>query len=538
VNPATVTSRAVRVVNVSGSSGSAIQVPVELLAQGDENALGFSLAYDTSLLTFTSAALGGGATGATLNINSNQLASGRLGFALGLAAGARFAAGTQEVVRVTFQAANVSTGATANVAFGDAPLAREIADATANTLVATYQSGTVTLTVGYEGDVTPRPNGSGAVSISDWVQVGRFAAGLDAITNSAEFQRADCAPRSSLGNGSITIADWVQAGRYAAGLDPLTPAGGPTVQTTGLAAQAVRALAPAGAREVRVVSVPGTAGQPVSVSLELLAQGDENALGFSVTFDTARLTYTSAALGAGASGATLNINSSQTASGKLGMALALGAGQSFAAGTRALVTLTFQAAANATGTAAVGFGNAPIPQEVSDALANVLSTTFTAGAVNFSAPALPVLVTSPQSQSFNLGGATTLSVTANGTGLNYQWQFNGVNLTGANSATLSLVNLTATNAGAYRVLISNAGGTVTSQPASLLFFGDLKFVASTVLAGPIGQEFRVDYADVVTVGVTNWLTLTNVILPSSPFLVVDPTSSGRTQRYYRAVPLP
>jgi hypothetical protein len=70
-------------------------------------------------------------------------------------------------------------------------------------------------------------------------------------------------------------------------------------------------------------------------------------------------------------------------------------------------------------------------------------------------------------------------------------------------------------------------------------FGEaFQFIAATVLAGSIGQQYRVDYADVVTVGTTNWLVLTNITLPSSPYLVIDPSSAGRTQRYYRAVPVP
>ena len=47
-----------------------------------------------------------------------------------------------------------------------------------------------------------------------------------------------------------------------------------------------------------------------------------------------------------------------------------------------------------------------------------------------------------------------------------------------------------------------------------------------------------DYADVVTVGNTNWQVLTNIALPYSPFLVIDPNSAGLTKRYYRAVPVP
>src|SRR6185436_14715049 len=90
-----------------------------------------------------------------------------------------------------------------------------------------YTGGSVTvISLGIEGDVTPRPNGDGVVTTADYVQVGRFAAGLDLVAL-AEFQRADCAPRITLGDGRITTADWVQAGRYAAGLDPATLGGGP-----------------------------------------------------------------------------------------------------------------------------------------------------------------------------------------------------------------------------------------------------------------------------------------------------------------------
>jgi hypothetical protein len=83
---------------------------------------------------------------------------------------------------------------------------------------------------GYEGDVSPRPNGSGTgiITISDWVQIGRFTSGLDTPAVGCEFQRADSSPRSTLGDGFLTIADWVQSGRYAAGLDPPVCAGGPT----------------------------------------------------------------------------------------------------------------------------------------------------------------------------------------------------------------------------------------------------------------------------------------------------------------------
>ena len=167
------------------------------------------------------------------------------------------------------------------------------------------------------------------------------------------------------------------------------------------------------------------------------------------------------------------------------------------------------------------------------------------GSVTSSVVALTVVVqppgitTPPAGQAFTLGSGVTLGVTAAGTGpLAYQWQFNGANLAGATAATLMLVNLTATNAGAYRVVVTNGAGSATSAAADLYFHGDLKFYSGTILAGSVGQQYRVDYADVVAPGTTNWLVLTNLTLPSSPYLVIDPGSAGKPQRFYRAVPVP
>jgi hypothetical protein len=45
----------------------------------------------------------------------------------------------------------------------------------------------------------------------------------------------------------------------------------------------------------------------------------------------------------------------------------------------------------------------------------------------------------------------------------------------------------------------------------------------------------VDYAGGLNNGPTNWLVLTNITLPYSPYLVIDPNSPGQTMRFYRAV---
>lgn len=84
---------------------------------------------------------------------------------------------------------------------------------------------------GLEGDVAPRPDGDGSLLVNDWVQVGRFVAGLDTPAAGSEFQKADCAPYASTGDGQLLVNDWVQAGRYVAGLDAPKTQAGPTNPT-------------------------------------------------------------------------------------------------------------------------------------------------------------------------------------------------------------------------------------------------------------------------------------------------------------------
>ena len=167
-------------------------------------------------------------------------------------------------------------------------------------------------------------------------------------------------------------------------------------------------------------------------------------------------------------------------------------------------------------------------------------TAIAAGWYHTAALLGPIITTQPLGQTFALGGAVNLSVSVNGSGLSYQWQFNDTNISGATNSTLNLTHLSGANAGAYRVVVSSAaGGTVTGQETilSALSFGNLKFYAGITLAGTVGQQFRVDYADVLTPGTTNWQVLETITLPFTPYLVIDPNSPGHTQRFYRAVPL-
>ena len=236
-------ARVLSVASASIAAGQNVNVSVYYNGLGDENALGFSLYFDTTRLTFISAAVGSGAAGAGLTINPNQAGQGRLGFILALSAGTVFPAGTRQLVTITFTAAADAGGNSTPINFGDTPTAREMVRADASIVPLneiTFTGGTVTITGGE-------------------------------------------------------------------------------------------------ARVLSVASASITAGQNVNVSVYYNGLGDENALGFSLYFDTTRLTFISAAVGSGAAGAGLTINPNQAGQGRLGFILALSAGTVFPAGTRQLV---------------------------------------------------------------------------------------------------------------------------------------------------------------------------------------------------------
>jgi hypothetical protein len=319
---------------------------------------------------------------------------------------------------------------------------------------------------GWESDVAPRPNGSntGFITLSDWTQTGRFSAGLDTPAVGCEFQRADAAGRTTLGNGAITVSDWVQAGRYAAGLDPPTAAGGPNgsapIQLKPLTYQIDAVDAE---RIVRAAGNPMNAGQAATVNIELDSQGDENALGFSVTFDQAKLTYVSATLGTGATGVTLNVNAAQVGSGRLGIAMAQSAGGTFTAGTRQLLVLTFNVAPSASGSTVIGFGDQPVFREISDPAVNILPATYASATLSITPISNPVPSIASLSPSSTLAGGAAFTLTVNGSnfvsGSIVRW--NGVDLSttfvNAGQLTAQVTAAHILTAGTVAITVSSPG---------------------------------------------------------------------------------
>jgi formylglycine-generating enzyme required for sulfatase activity len=84
----------------------------------------------------------------------------------------------------------------------------------------------------------------------------------------------------------------------------------------------------------------------------------------------------------------------------------------------------------------------------------------------------PSIVAHPQPVTVPAGQMAVFTVVATGTEpLGYQWQRNGGNLPGATASTLTINQPQAVNAGDYRVVVSNAAGSVTSSIAKLIVEG-------------------------------------------------------------------
>jgi hypothetical protein len=375
----------IRVVSTNAVTGAYFSVPIMLVANGNENAMAFSLSFDPSRLLYSSTTLGSGAAGADLLLNTTQTnsgQSGRIGVEVIMPPGATFAAGTQLVAQVSFFATNSATPGLSTFTFVDQPWPRQLLDNQLNILNATYANGTVSIAPapGFEGDVFPRTNGDRTISLADWLQLGRYVARLDFPTNASEFQRADSAPRSTLGDGSIRATDWIQAGRYNSGLDLYTAMGGPTNEV------APPPLGPSTNRVLSIGSAALTPGTPTTIPITLAAQGNESALSFSVLFDPTRVAFVGASPGTGASGATMFVNTNQSASGLVGFAVALGAGNTFPAGNRELARVTFQALATASGSFSPLFTDQPAWRDVSDVTALSLPLGYSSGIISINAP--------------------------------------------------------------------------------------------------------------------------------------------------------
>ncbi|MBI2948283.1 MAG: immunoglobulin domain-containing protein, partial [Verrucomicrobia bacterium] len=124
--------------------------------------------------------------------------------------------------------------------------------------------------------------------------------------------------------------------------------------------------------------------------------------------------------------------------------------------------------------------------------------------------AAPVITLQPQDRNALAGDEVILKVTATGAApLRFQWRLNGAPIEGATSDTLTLKNIQAEAAGDYSAVVSNSGGSVTSQPAA---------ITVTVPEAPINKPPTIS-------PIQNRKTSMNMPTPVIPFVVGDRESA-------------
>ena len=117
---------------------------------------------------------------------------------------------------------------------------------------------------------------------------------------------------------------------------------------------------------------------------------------------------------------------------------------------------------------------------------------------------VPLITEQPRSQVFTAGHPVGFQVEATGTApLSYQWQFDGVDISGANSPMLSLENVQLDAAGGYSVVVSNAFRSAISDIATLKESGPVTVVQKpSIIEQPTSQAVRTGASVTLNVGAT------------------------------------
>ena len=135
--------RVLQLVGTEAQVGATVQVPVEFVAAGDENAVAFSVSFDPANLEYVSAVSGTGLpSGAQVLLNTGNDSAGRVGVLIGVSPGAAFTTGTHEVLVLSLRIKSAGNGSL-TVAFNDSPVQREFVSTDAEELSGDYLNASI-----------------------------------------------------------------------------------------------------------------------------------------------------------------------------------------------------------------------------------------------------------------------------------------------------------------------------------------------------------------------------------------------------------
>lgn len=133
-------ARQIKAMSVHNEPNSVV---VKIDGLGDENAIGFGLNFDSSLLHFLEARVSDELRGATLIVNSNQASAGHIGIALALPAGRGLSPGTHTLITICFKPIVSRSLGETQVQFDDDPIQRAVVDINGIPLVVGYTGAVI-----------------------------------------------------------------------------------------------------------------------------------------------------------------------------------------------------------------------------------------------------------------------------------------------------------------------------------------------------------------------------------------------------------
>lgn len=157
-------------------------------------------------------------------------------------------------------------------------------------------------------------------------------------------------------------------------------------------------------------------------------------------------------------------------------------------------------------------------------------------------PNTPIFSLQPTNVIANLGGTATLNAKVSNVPVNYQWMLNSVPLTdgngisGSETATLTIANLTIAETGIYSVVATNSSvpADYTTSTVASLSAQSFNLYPVITINGVNGDMYEVQYTTSLTPPVT-WTTLGTYTVGAGPLQVVDTASPLSMQRFYQVV---
>ena len=153
----------------------------------------------------------------------------------------------------------------------------------------------------------------------------------------------------------------------------------------------------------------------------------------------------------------------------------------------------------------------------------------------------PALVAQPTNITVLPGTTLILAVAASGDALGYQWQLNATDISGATSNTLELSNLQLADTGRYSVLVTNAVGSLSTDPAFVTVrnppyaptINSVSFLPYGRVQLQVSAEPDCPFTVLSASGMSGWDPVTSVFNQTGTLEFTDLPPAGN--RFYRLV---